>query len=76
MLTPGSTSSSTCISTVEFTTTISVGILVTVTVIFLLSAAEYFSLPKNLTVTVALPVPTPINAPLPSTRTTLTSLET
>ena len=37
---PGSTSSSTCISTVEFTTTISVGILVTVTVIFLLSAGS------------------------------------
>ena len=40
MLTPGSISSPTFISTVEFTTTISVGILVTVTVIFLLLAGS------------------------------------
>ena len=49
---------------------------VTVTPMVLFSAAEYFSLPKNLTVTVALPVLTAINVPSPSTRTTLTSLET
>ena len=54
---------------------ISVGILLTVTVIVALDG-KYLSLPLKLTVTVALPSPTAVTMPWPFTRITLSSLTT
>ena len=47
----------------------------TITVIFLLSAAAYLSLPIKRTVTLATPSPTAVIVPIPLTVTTLTSLD-